>query len=171
MTDKHTKNAPHAPDRQIILSKIDVKAGELTYGQRIDLGELFASQKDDVEKFRQTFQILHNTAPDFSNAEEMKTRLAYYTEIIDGMKFWIEKEKQLLDYKPEPEEIRAGIKELSEKTGAYGTIKAIAKNYAKDPDEILQWKYGKVFGILYTDLEEYNYSKRLHKQYEQKYRK
>ncbi|MDR0682025.1 MAG: hypothetical protein LBG15_09300 [Dysgonamonadaceae bacterium] len=153
---------------QNTLIKIDVKAGHLTYGQRIELGDLFASEKSDTEKFNETFRIMHDITPDFSNPEEMKIYSQYYKEIIDGLVFWFEKEKHLLDYQPEPEEIRAGIKELSAKTGYYGTIKAIAKNYAKDPDEILQWKYGKIFGILYSDLEELKYSKRLRKQYEKK---
>ena len=32
-----------------------------------------------------------------------------------------------------------------------------------DPDEILEWDYAKVFGILYTDLEERKYETKLNK--------
>ena len=44
------------------------------------------------------------------------------------------------------------------------TIKALAKAYGKDPDEILQWQYAKVFGILYTDLEERKFEKKYQQQ-------
>jgi hypothetical protein len=171
MTETKTQNEVGPSGGQSKLSKIDIRAGDLTYENRIDLGNLFASEKTDAEKFSEIFQILHKTTPDFSDEEGMEWYLEYYREIIDGLTFWFEKEKELLDYQPEPEEIRAGIRELSAKVGPYGTIKAIAKNYARDPDEILQWKYGKVFGILYTDLEEFKYSKRLNKQYERRSKK
>ena len=150
-----------------MLERIDIKGGKLTYGQRIDLGELFASDQSETDKFKETFRILHDVIPDFSNVKEMKFYSEYFAEIIDRLQFWFEKEK-LLKYDPEPEEIRAGIKDLSEKIGYFGTIKALAKNYGQDPDDILKWEYGKVFGILYTDLEEFKYSKKLHKQYEKK---
>ncbi|MDR1459461.1 MAG: hypothetical protein LBI60_04540 [Bacteroidales bacterium] len=151
-----------------MLNKIDIKGGEFTFEQRNDLGELFSSGKTEVEKFKGAFKILHGIDIDFSDTEQIKNYIEYFEEIIDGLRFWFEGEKKLLAYKPEPEEIRAGIKELSEKIGVLGTIKALAKNYSQDPDTILKWKYGKVFGILYADLEEYKYQKRLHKQYGQK---
>ena len=154
-----------------MLERIDIKAGKLTYGQRIDLGDLLASEKSEVEKFKETFRILHDKTPDFSNMKEMQMYVEYFQQIAAGLQFWFEKEKQLLDYKPEPEEIRAGIKELSEKIGFFGTIKTLARNYSQDPDDILKWEYGKVFGIVYTDFEEFKYQKRLHKQYEQKNKK
>jgi len=51
-----------------------------------------------------------------------------------------------------------------------GTVKALAKAYAKDPDEIFKWKYSKVFGILYSDLEEHKFRQRYNKVIEQKYK-
>ena len=167
MTEKNRKNENFSVVKQNVLTKIDVKAGDFTLGQRIELGELFSSNKSDLEKIKETFKILHEITPDMSNQADINMFASYYIEIIEGLQFWIEKE-MLLKYNPDPEEIRAGIKELSSKIGYYGTIKALAKNYGQDPDDILKWKYGKVFGILYTDLEEFKYSKRLHKQYERK---
>ena len=144
-----------------MLTKIDIKE-DLTYGQRIDLGELFESDMTEEKKFVETFFILHKNRPDFNNRKEIKFFVEYFKEITEGILYWIEKEK-LLRYDPEPEEIRAGVYDLCNKIGNYGTIKALAKNYNCDPDDIFKWKYGKVFGILYTDLEEYKYQKRLHK--------
>jgi len=154
-----------------MLERIDIKAGDLTYGQRIELGNLYASQKSEVDKFKETFHILHNVKIDFSNLKQMKMYVEYFQQIVDGLQFWFEKEKTLLEYIPEPEEVRAGIKELGEKVGYFGAIKTLAKNYSQDPDDILEWKYGKVFGIIYTDFEEFKYQKRLNKQYEQKLKK
>jgi hypothetical protein len=154
-----------------VLNKIDIKAGRLTYGQRCELGELFAGDKTEVDKFKGAFQILYKITPDFRNSKEMKLYVEHFREIIDGLRFWLEKEKLLLDYNPEPEEVRAGIKDLSAKISHYGTIKTLAKNYAQDPDAIFNWEYGKVFGIIYTDLEEYKYRKRLYKEYERKFKK
>ncbi|MCL1936998.1 MAG: hypothetical protein FWF52_01205 [Candidatus Azobacteroides sp.] len=153
-----------------MLKHIHIQEGELTYKQRIALGELFMSEETYEDKFKETFHILHEIELDFSNNEEMKMFAEYFQEVIDGLQYWINKEKELLDYQPEPEEIRAGIRELGEKISYYGTLKTLAKNYAQDPDKVLRWKYGKVFGILYTDLEEFKYQKRLNKEYEKKYK-
>ena len=95
-----------------MLKRIDIKGGMMTYEQRNDLGELFAGDKTEIEKFKETFRILHNVTPDFSDAEALKDCWSYYEEIIEGLVFWLGKEKELLTYEPEPEEIRAGIREL-----------------------------------------------------------
>lgn len=145
-----------------MLKKINIKEGDITYSQRIELGELFSSDVSQEKKFSETFFILHKVYPDFNNRKEMTFFVEYFKEVTEGILYWIEKEK-LLKYDPEPEEIRAGVYDLCRNIGNYGTIKALAKNYNCDPDVIFDWKYGKVFGILYTDLEEYKYQKRLHK--------
>jgi hypothetical protein len=144
---------------------IDVKGGELTFGQRISLGELFASDKTDLDKFEETFLILHGNKPD---PEDYKALMDYFTEIMKGIKFWVEQETTMLKYEPTQEEIKAGIKDLSKEIGEFGTVKALAKAYHIDPDIILTWKYGKVFGILYTDLREHMYSRRFQKVLESK---
>jgi hypothetical protein len=95
--------------------------------------------------------------------------MEYYNEIIDGLRYWIEQEK-LLKYEPSPEEIQAGILRMFEEVGEFGTIKALAKAYHIDPDAVLKWEYGKVFGILYTDMKEIVFNKSLNKVLEKKYR-
>ena len=153
---------------QIIKSKIDVKGGKLTFGQRIELGKIFQTEDTEVRKFEKVFQLLHFYTP---CPDDYSLLLDYFKEILDGLTFWIESETKLLKYEPSPEEIQAGIKDLSAKIGEFGTVKAIAKTYSKDPDEILKWEYGKIFGILYSDLEEYLFQKRLNKVIEQKHKK
>lgn len=142
------------------LKEIDIKGGKLTFGQRIDLGKLFQSDVSEVEKFEGVFEILHGYK---LNILEYKSKLPYLKRIIEGLEFWTEQEQTLLKYDPSQEEIRAGIKEFSKKVGEFSTVKSLAKTYSKDPDEILNWEYGKVFGILYTDLEEFKFNRRYQK--------
>ena len=136
-------------------SKIDIQGGQMTFGQRIELGQIFTNEVlSDLDKFEMTFKCLHDLTID---PKDFSKHVEYYNSIVLGLKYWAEKENQLLHHEPTAKEKRAGIKELSAKTGEFGTIKALAKAYNKDPDDILLWKYAKVFGILYTDLEEYKY--------------
>ena len=100
--------------------------------------------------------------------DDSKKILPYFKRIIEGLEFWSEQEQTLLKYEPSQEELRAGIKDFSKKVGEFSTIKALAKAYNKDPDDILKWEYGKVFGILYTDLEEFKFNKRYQKVIESK---
>jgi hypothetical protein len=146
---------------------IDVKAGELTFGQRIELGKLFQAGLSPSATFEKVFEVLHQITPKSSSYAKL---MPYFEKIINGLMFWFEQEK-LLDYKPTSEEIQAGIRELSEVIGEFGTVKALAKAYGRDPDEILQWQYGKIFGILFTDMKEAEYQKRYEKIIERKYKK
>lgn len=137
---------------------IDIKSGKMTYGQRLDLGGLFKdTTMTEMEQFDAVFKCLYNRVPKVTDYPFLITK---YEEILAGIIFWAEKEAVMLKYDPTPEEKRAGIKELCDKVGDMGTLKALAKAYSKDPDEILLWEYGKVFGILYTDLEESKYRNR-----------
>lgn len=145
---------------------IDVKGGELTFGQRISLGHILANDSDDVLiKSINVIECLHEFRPKYKQLVRLQD---YILSIIDGIRFWTEQEATLLKYEPTPEEIKAGIKDLSVKIGEFGTVKALAKAYNTDPDVILTWKYGKVFGILFTDLEENKFSRRFQKVIESK---
>lgn len=144
--------------------KIDIKGGDITFGQRIEVGRIISdNSKTEMQMFEETFECLYGSKPKIGPTN-VKKYLLEFEEIIEGILFWIEKEKTLLKYDPSPEEIRAGINDLAAKIGEFGTVKAIAKAYSLDPDEVLKWKYGKVFGILYTDLEEHKFQVKLHKQ-------
>lgn len=154
-------------NKKLPFEKIDVRAGKITFDQRIQLGKIFQEQGREFDMFCKVFQCLHGYTP---KVHETKNLLPYYYDIIEGVTHWLQAENTMLQNEPSSEEVSAGIKELSEKIGEFGTIKSLAKNYSKDPDDILAWEYGKVFGILYTDLEEYNYQKRYNKVVERKYR-
>ena len=167
MKSNSLKNAVIKSAKYSKMSKIDVKVGKLTFGQRIELGKIMSEDIDEEQKFLKTFKCLYNyeAKPIF-----YKSLLSDFEEIIEGLKFWMIQESTLLKYEPTPEELKAGIKELSIRTGEMGTIKALAKAYSCDPDNVLKWEYGKVFGILFTDLEEYKYQVKYNKVVESKYK-
>ena len=144
----------------IIPDVVDIKTGAFTYSQRIDLGKILYGEYNDLQKFEKVIKLMYGVTP---KIYELENYTKHFESAIEGLIFWVEKEKELLDYKPTAEQLSAGIDELSKKTGEYGTILSIAKNFSKDPDEILQWKYGKVFGILYTDLQNHLFSERYQK--------
>lgn len=144
-----------------ILGRVDMEGGEFTYGNRIELGSIFAStEKTEYQKLKAAFREVYGYS---CRLVPFRRRLAMLNDLAQGLLSWVEKEQRLLKYKPSPNEVAAGIKELSERVGSMSTIKAIAKAYGRDPDEVLRWNYGKVFGILFTDLEEYKYRQRYNK--------
>ena len=147
--------------------EIDIKGGEMTFGQRIDLGKLFSENITELQMFEKTFKILHNTTPSIIQYRRL---LPYFKRILEGLKFWSEQEASLLKYEPTIEEKQAGVVEFAKKVGEFATIKSLAKAYSCDPDDILKWKYGKVFGILYTDLEEHKFNQKYQKVIESKYK-
>lgn len=140
----------------------------MTFGQRIELGKIVASKKDELTISIEVIKCLHNFTP---SRRQIIIVFDYLNSIYEGLLYWSEIESMLLKHEPTTEEKLAGIKDLSKKIGEMGTVKALAKNYGVDPDIILTWKYSKVFGILYTDLQEYKYQLRYNKVIESKYKK
>ena len=147
--------------------EIDIKGGKFTLSQRNELGDLLSSDKTDVEKFEGIFEILYSFKP---SPLEYKLLINVFNRTIDGLNHWFKSERDLLKYDYDADELSAGIKEYSEKIGALGTVLAIAKTFGKDPDEILSWEYGKVFGILLNDLESSKYRERYDKVLQRKFK-
>lgn len=149
-----------------MINKIDIKGGQMTFGQRIELGKILENQSlSEAQKFTLCMEALDCTVK-YDN-EHMQ----YWEEIIRGIKFWVEKETRDLKYRPTPEEYAAGIEVLSMQVAEMGTIMAISEKFSQDPDAVLQWKYGKIFNILYTNLHSFLYSLRLQKIQAKKYNK
>lgn len=139
-----------------MFKKIDIKGGQMTYSQRIELGQIFSSGKAESRIFTEMFNCL---APEHKVSFSTK-EIEYYNEVIEGLLYWINRETKELQYKPTSEELAAGIRDLSRLVGEMGTLTALAEKFSRDPDEILQWKYGKVYNILYTNKESCLYSRR-----------
>lgn len=151
------KNEVKPTASNVIKSKIDIKKGEMSFGQRIELGKIFSSNADELLKFEQVFVCLHNFKPKLNEYLKLTD---YFSEIVNGIAHWVNVESIMLKYEPTPEEKLAGVKELAIKIGEMATVDAMAEKYSLDPDVILTWNYSKVFGILFTDLEKSKYQKR-----------
>ena len=135
--------------------------GEFTYGQRIAIGQIFTDEsRSEYERMRDAYKELYGYPV---RLLPPRVRVKRLDNMVAGLQQLVDLERVMLDYKPTSEEERAGIKDYAQRVGDMGTLKALAKAYAQDPDVVLTWKYGKVFGILQTDLEEYKYQTRLQK--------
>lgn len=142
----------------IVIGRLDILGGCFTYGNRIAIGEIFADESLSwYGKLKAAHKELYGYTCRLLPRRWRYKRLA---AIIEGIRSWMEKEQKLLHYTPTNDEVAAGLEEFGKKVGAMATVKALGKAYGKDPDEILRWSYSKVFGILYTDLEETMYNRR-----------
>lgn len=138
--------------------KIDVQAGALTYGQRLELGKVLGGDGTDVDKFVGVFRVLYG--------EEVKPkdyirRYAEFVEICDGIRYWVDAEQRLLHYEPTAEELRAGCRTLQ--TTELGAAIRLAKDFGCKPADIFAMAYSDVFAILWHNKEMADYEKRLAK--------
>ena len=148
-----------------MIQRIDIKGGQMTFGQRIELGRIITDKElTDLDKMKEGMQCL-DVKWSLRNTSEI---VEYWYEVLMGIKYWIEREQTELKYEPSAEEKAAGIAQLSLVVGEMATITALAKDYSKDPDEILEWKYGKVYNLLFTNLQSHLFRERLNKELERK---
>lgn len=130
----------------------------MTFSQRIELGQILTNKNlSEYQKFRRTMLCLD---PEWKMSD-MRASMEYFEEVLAGIHWWVDKEARELKYTPSPEELAAGIDVLGKLTGEMGTIMAIAKEFSVDPDEVIEWKYGKIFNILFTNLQSHLYRVRL----------
>ena len=114
--------------KDILQSKKDVKAGTITYGEYIGLRMAINDTKEEVQIIQDVINVLHGDTlikpKDYLN----EALSIYIKEIAEGLRFWLQQENDKLDITPTSEQIRAGIKEYSEKIGVSGTIYADRKS-------------------------------------------
>lgn len=148
-----------------MIQRIDIQGGQMTFGQRIELGRIITEKElTPIDKMKEGMQCL-GAKWSLRNTSEI---VEYWYEVLMGIKYWVEREQTELKYEPSAEEKAAGIAQLSLVVGEMATITALAKDYSKDPDEILEWKYGKVYNLLFTNLQSHLFRERLNKELERK---
>lgn len=144
-----------------MIERVDIKAGELKYWQRIELGRILTSTElDDTQRFLKAIECMVERELEISEYVEA---MAYFQEIVAGITLWVERENSELQYTPTTQELQAGIEELSKEVGDFGTANELAKNYGKTPEEVLDWEYHVVFAILRDDAKKNKYRTRLTK--------
>lgn len=136
--------------------KIDIRGGQMTYAQRIRVGEILTSGEKEHKIFRQIFECLCDGYEPRYTQEELQ----YVMEVVEGIRYWIERESKELSSKPSADEVAAGIHQLTNRTGYMATLVALGEKFGCDPDEVLGWKYGKVFNILLVNKENAEFSRR-----------
>lgn len=146
----------------------NIEAGEMTYGERIELGKLLASEKPEVEKFEGMIEMLHGFKP---GVKEYKKYVKYVNRIIDALNRWAERERRELSVPPLPEYTQAGYDKYIESVGEMATLVSLGAKFGKNPEEILEWRYTTVFMILKCEAEQENFNRRLQKVYSQKHGK
>ena len=150
--------------------KLDIAGGRFTYGNRIAIGIIFNDAAlSEYKKLRALYKEFYGYSASF--IFPLRRRFKILDRLAEGVGEWVKKEQELLHYEPKEEERKAGLSEYSKKVGDFATIKALAKEYGQDPDTVLKWEYGKVFGILYANLEEYKYRERYQKVIDDKYKR
>lgn len=144
-----------------MIQRVDIKAGELKYWQRIELGRILTSKEfDDTQRFLKAIDCMVERELEINEYVEA---MEYFQEIIAGITLWIKRENSELQYTPTTQELQAGIEELSKEVGDFGTANELAKNYGKTPEEVLDWEYHVVFAILRDDAKKNRYRTRLTK--------
>ena len=141
------------------------KEGEFTYGQRIEIGEILTDQERTwYLRLKACWRVLYGW-----NARLMppRMRIRRFDRMAEGIRYWVELEERTLKYSASLSERRAGLTQLNAEVGHMGTIKALAEKFGIDPDIILSWQWGKVYGILHADLKESEYQRRLAEQAKQ----
>ncbi len=144
------------------LREWNYKDGEFSYGQRIAIGDILTDEgRTWYQRLKACWRELYGW-----NARLMPARMRVrrFGRLTEGLRYWVELEERTLNYKPTDQEQKAGLMRLNEEVGHMGTIKALAEKFGTDPDVILGWQWGKVYGILHADLKEAEYHQRLTEQ-------
>ncbi len=138
----------------------------MTFAQRIEIGQVFQNTGlDELAKFKRVMACLEQST------DVNRYNIEYWFEVIEGLKYWLEREAKELKYKPSADEIAAGADILALQVAEMSTIVSLAESFGRDPDEILTWKYGKVFNILFTNLQKFLFKQRLDKRIAEKYKR
>jgi hypothetical protein len=141
-----------------MLTKVDIKAGDMTLAQRSELGAIVSSDMNELGKFNAVFECLHDFTP---RQDQYEGLIDYFKEILEGILFWAKVESTELKFEPTAKERQAGIEKLNENMGCFGVADSIGQRYSIDPDEVMQWKYSKVFLILVKDYREEKFKRKL----------
>ena len=147
------------------LQPIDVRSDKFLLWHRLQLGELLNTQ-NEVAIFEGVVRILYGIG---IKPKHYSRFYNHVKNVLDGLAFWVEKEKAL-KYEPTSEERQAGIDKIGKKVKEFGTIDAIARRMHISHDEALKLPYATVYLMLLNDLEQSKFERRLQKIYSKKHK-
>jgi hypothetical protein len=82
-----------------MIQRIDIQGGQMTFGQRIELGRIITEKElTDIDKMKEGMQCL-GVKWNLRNTSEI---VEYWYEVLMGIKYWIEREQTELKYEPVP---------------------------------------------------------------------
>lgn len=148
----------------------DLKTGNITFGQYIDLRQTLADygkNKDILALYKSIFAILKGKdfAVDFTDS----TNIEFINQVLKELHTWQQREENTLQNTVSPQEQQAGIKEFSDQVGWLGVVIPLSKDYHISPDTLLAtWKYKEVYSVLFYENQKTKYEQRLSKAYKLK---
>lgn len=146
----------------------NIKEGDMTYGERIELGRIMRNEDmSDYERIRQVVLCLHDIDVQPKEAAELAQ---YVLQVIEGLSFWVEQERQQLHIPPTPEETQAGIEEMGKAIGDLGNVVTLAEAFHCSFETIYKKPYTEVFAIQKVHTERAKYERRLNQVYIRKNR-
>lgn len=136
---------------------VDEWIKKFTWSNRIFINELFSKELKEIEYIdliQKEFNLEYdNIIEDIENIQKAAV-------------YFVEKEKIM--FKSQESETSSIYHRYFKDCGELPTIIRVAKDFGKDIDEVLQWKYEKVIGILYVYQQEGLYEAAVTKYYKNK---
>lgn len=149
-----------------ILQPRDIKAGEMTYGERLELVRALSDDKaTGYERISRVIGTLHGFTPDPGQAAKLAS---YVEEVSEAVKGWLRREAEECHVPPTADERAAGVDLLAKETGDMGTAVALAKSHCCRIADILALPYTEVFTELKINAAGERYHRRLAAYYEKK---
>jgi len=149
--------------KRVKIPKID----EMTLDQKTAICELPATGERETVEF--IWQLFFNQPTSHISYSDEYIADIFCAHVLQQVEQWNKAEAERLQYKPTPEEERAGFQKFSV-FGTFATYDAIAKRLGKTHKEVGEMEYTIVFAMLWKDLMEFEYQRKLTDIYNEKAR-
>lgn len=141
----------------------DLSIAKETY-QKIEMAKTYLQSKKPILALSEIVELYYGeNLKDTLIVDSLGKGLALLQKIDEFTKSYPE----LYEYQPTPEEVEAGVEDLSV-LGSFYTVKKMAEKFQKHPDEILNWEAGVVYAFLKADAIDARINRNLQKIYSRK---
>ncbi len=122
--------------------------GELTFGEVANLK--YNLSKPTYQNIYECFDMVFKVKLQNYLNQDVVSYLYAFNWIKDSSQKLIDREQKALNSEPDPFLEMAGVMRLVP-FGELNTLKAIAQQFGKSPDEVENWKYNLVFSLMLHD--------------------